>query len=245
MADGHRFTIRAILIGTFIILLSLPATLSRAQQTGAVLNYPREGDVLAGIVSIQGTASAAGFTFYYLEYTPSPASDTSIWREIRPASNIAVDSALLGAWDTTTVADGAYTLRLRVQSANEGDAIAMASITISNTSPTPEATEPLPVDVAGGLPTIDQPPTRTPRPGVSQQEEISGGQLDATLLDPQLVRRGVCIGGLGGGLAFMLMAAYALYRAGRRGELGTVLNEIRSDYLRALFSGGKRNRKQK
>lgn len=245
MAHGHRFAIRAVITGAFIMLFGIRATIGHGQQASAILKYPREGDVLAGIVSIQGTASAPGFTFYYLEYTPSPVSDTSIWQEIMPASNIAVDNGLLGTWDTTAVTDGTYTLRLRVQSANADDISAIASITISNTTPTPAATDPPPADMAGGLPTIEQPPTRTPRPGISQQGDLSDGQLDATLLDPQLVRQGVCIGGLGGGVAFMLMAAYAMYRAGRRGELHSIITEIRTDYLRTLFPGRKRDRKHK
>lgn len=80
-----------------------------AEITGAT-----NGQVVSGLVSVTGTASAPGFTQYVLEY--GSGKTPSAWTEIR-RSVTAVADGLLGTWSLGSLAGGDYTLRLRVLAA--------------------------------------------------------------------------------------------------------------------------------
>lgn len=97
----------------------------------AVIDLPTEGTILAGAVSITGTASSAGFLDYTLEYGsgPSPSS----WTQIGSAHTSPVTSGLLGVWDTVSLANGAYTIRLTARNAT-GSSTDTATISLLKTS---------------------------------------------------------------------------------------------------------------
>ena len=84
-----------------------------AQDTSSVaINSPAPNDVLRGQVNIIGSTSLPDFVSAQLEF--AYASDTTgTWFPIQSLSQPVFDSPLY-AWDTTTVTDGDYILRLRV-----------------------------------------------------------------------------------------------------------------------------------
>jgi hypothetical protein len=105
--------------GTFIPSTPLPqAPLDGAgcQNPGATLTTPKEGDSLAGLVSVTGTASIPNFAFYKYEYIPISAgapAPGAVWRAIS-AGTVPVEDGDLGPWDTSLVTPGDYAFRLVV-----------------------------------------------------------------------------------------------------------------------------------
>ena len=73
------------------------------------ITYPTAEAVLSGLVRIQGTASDPTLTSYTIEVESQPKP--TAWTTIT-SQGTGVNFGELGAWDTTTVSDGDYRLRL-------------------------------------------------------------------------------------------------------------------------------------
>jgi len=97
----------------------------------AVIDLPANGGILAGMVSITGTASGTGFLDYKLEYGsgPSPSS----WTQIGSTHTSPVTSGLLGTWDTASLANGTYTIRLTARNTT-GSSTDTATVSVLKTS---------------------------------------------------------------------------------------------------------------
>jgi membrane peptidoglycan carboxypeptidase len=118
---------------------------------------PTDGMTLTGAVSITGQVSAnqAEFNRYQLYYAPATTPDQ--WVAIGPASTAQQPQAgaVLGQWDTRTVANGTYILRLEVIANNGGFINKQVTVNIQNVLPTATPTVPV-------IPT--SPPILTPIP---------------------------------------------------------------------------------
>lgn len=77
-----------------------------------VIESPLEGQVLRGIVAIQGTTDIRGFESAEISYSYDQ-NDPGTWFLIQQNSQ-ATKKGLLANWDTTIIADGNYRIRLRV-----------------------------------------------------------------------------------------------------------------------------------
>jgi hypothetical protein len=89
---------------------------SGCQNSAATLTSPKEGDSLAGLVTVTGTADIPSFAFYKYEYMPISAgvpSPGAVWRAISAGTGPVVDGEL-GSWDTSLVTPGDYAFRLVV-----------------------------------------------------------------------------------------------------------------------------------
>jgi 1A family penicillin-binding protein len=97
----------------------LPLVLAEIQQ-------PLDGDILAGLASVTGTAAGPAFASYSLEVLID-----GIWTPIALDTPVVFTPAvgLLGLWDTTTLPNGAYSLRLLVN--GTGGEVAVDSITVT------------------------------------------------------------------------------------------------------------------
>ena len=145
----------------------------------AIISSPADSALISGAVEIRGIAThPTAFAYYELEY--ANLLTPSIWLPIggqvgQPVTGEGDD--LLGVWDTVGngISDGLYQIRLSVylnDETVEPKTYIAANLTLQNVAPTP-----LPdvsssgVDTSGdptsAAPSIDLPPTSTPRPTIA------------------------------------------------------------------------------
>ena len=98
-----------------IIFFLLPELSVESQELNprkAEISSPSEGDVVRGIVPILGNSDVEGMrsweiTFSYIE------DSTETWFLI-DESDLSVTDEMLSEWDTTTISDGNYNLRITI-----------------------------------------------------------------------------------------------------------------------------------
>lgn len=90
------------------VLSPVPSGSSGCVPDKIIITAPEPGDPVQGTVELIGTADIPNFGFYKYEVTPL---GTENWATVS-AGRKAVKNAKLGEWDTTTLANGDYFLRL-------------------------------------------------------------------------------------------------------------------------------------
>jgi len=105
---------------------SAPAGRNSGGDRNASISSPSGGDV-KGVVPVFGTAAGEGLQSYRLEYGRGAAPDS--WSSIGQWSLPIVDGQLT-FWNTTPLADGAYTLRLVVQDGVRGTVISSVTVNV-------------------------------------------------------------------------------------------------------------------
>ena len=107
----------------------------QAQSSG--IFYPPETEVVRGTVEISGTADHPDFWKYELAAAPF---GTQNWFNIT-VSETPVRNGVLGNWDTRTVSDGTFTLRLRVvRRVGNYDEFTTQRVLVGNALPSPTPT---------------------------------------------------------------------------------------------------------
>jgi hypothetical protein len=120
------------------------------------------------VVQIIGTAVHPQFQRYELYYAPSPVPSDQSWTFIGDAHNNQQPLGLLGTWDSRSVPDGAYVLRVRVvrQDGNYIDSDARRVIVANSRAPetpTPDpAATPVPELPPTAEPVVDEPTIEQP-----------------------------------------------------------------------------------
>ena len=100
------------LFALIIILFALFPAPAHAQNEGSLqILSPEAGQVLKGNFSISGTVTLLGFSSYELSFAYED-DQTQTWFVIASSKTPVYDGEL-GTWDTTTLTDGDYTLRLQ------------------------------------------------------------------------------------------------------------------------------------
>ena len=109
---------------SFILLLILarcvggldPGDTGRAaaQEPRPIIAQPAQNAPVRGEVQIVGSATHPQFQRYELYYTPWPPPSDQSWVFIGDAHFNPLQLGLLGTWDSRSVTDGAYGLRVRV-----------------------------------------------------------------------------------------------------------------------------------
>jgi hypothetical protein len=126
--------------GNALLALSLLFfNLLRPAADGSVfLLYPGEGDYLQGVVSISGGMDVQGFLSYEAAFAyESSADEPQSWFTIQREVN-QVQKGVLAVWDTTTITDGDYKLRVTVQLEGGGQVETIVrNLHVSNYSPIP------------------------------------------------------------------------------------------------------------
>ena len=140
------------------------------------IQSPSPGQAIQGIVTIIGNIPADGFqhgelTFSYLH------NPTQIWFLIQNIKEPVANEAI-AEWDTTTITDGAYNLRLSVVYEDEHDlVIDVPNLRVRNYTPietnTPTPVTPTATPVPGSSPT----PTETPIPPTATSLPKNPAQL--------------------------------------------------------------------
>ncbi len=96
---------------TAAVLLLLPAGVL-AQESAPFITSPTDGQALQGVVQIAGSTQVDGFASAELAF--AYADDTTGTWFLIAALAAPVTSGLLAEWDTSSITDADYTLRLRV-----------------------------------------------------------------------------------------------------------------------------------
>jgi hypothetical protein len=175
---------------TFLVVLLLAVQ----DSAPVAITSPAAGELLRGQVTIIGSMDVSGFAFAQLDFAYASASQPAdTWFRIQTFSQPVTDDAL-AVWDTTSITDGDYVLRLRVNLEDGSFQEAAVPVQLGNdalATPTPEPTstpEPDSVTVliptafllaASPTPTDLPPPTPTPLP--SNPAALEQGEIYASL----------------------------------------------------------------
>lgn len=96
-----------------LVLFPLLSSLLQTQPSaGVLIGEPSQGDIVRGVVQVIGNASVEGFVSYDLVYAFENSAAPN-WFAISNG-NQTVNGGVLGSWDTTTITDGDYSLKLIV-----------------------------------------------------------------------------------------------------------------------------------
>jgi len=183
----------ALLLGMLVLLsMAMPAwagplAIPSLQGAHAVITSPEPVTVLRGSVPVSGTAVHPEFQRYELYFRLEPGAT---WVFIGDAHFQQVDDGLLGVWDTTSLTDGTYSLRLRVVRLDGNyDETVVRQLLVANAQPTETSTpevSPTPTDtptplpptptIVVELPVIPTPTSRpTPTPGPDEEGDAPSG----------------------------------------------------------------------
>lgn len=94
----------------------------------AWISSPTRGEKISGQVTIRGTAAGPGLAGYVLEYFHGSSLPSLIVSDSQQVSN----NDNLGLWDTASVQDGSYTLRLRVVSRDGSQTVFSVPVVVKN-----------------------------------------------------------------------------------------------------------------
>lgn len=194
-------TILIVLVVGSAFVSTLPVN---AQSATPVITSPGAGQVLQGQVAVTGATDIIGFDSAELAFAyASDSTDTwfAIWSGTQPVFN-----DVIATWDTTSISDGDYVLRLRVnlQDGTTQDvtvAVQVRNYTAQATStPTPTPTKPAlqiptPILVAD-TPTSTAPPTApifTPTPLPSNPAEVTQNQIYVNFQRGALIIAGIFV----------------------------------------------------
>lgn len=150
-----------------IAMLKLPVIFALffwMQSTTVAITSPQPGDNLRGQVEILGTMDVPNFASAELAFSYDAPSPAESWFTIQTFPQ-PVQNPTLAVWDTTTVTDGDYTLRLRVfLTDGSSQDVVVSGLKIRNDEPLTTATPTSTAQADIQLFETAAPPTLTPRP---------------------------------------------------------------------------------
>ena len=175
---ARRWWLAALVVFSSVISFAQAQAAPRSQQDIAQITSPTEGQALAGLVTITGSANHPEFARWELAYGPDP-NPSDAWQPFA-SGETSVDNGVLGTWNTGVVADGGYMLRLRTvrRDSNYNETV-VRGLKVSNSAPIEQPTSipPAPTFPAeqATLPPegpiqalepvrVEQPPTSPPLP---------------------------------------------------------------------------------
>ncbi|PWH17133.1 MAG: hypothetical protein DDG58_08385, partial [Ardenticatenia bacterium] len=139
----------------------------------AAIHWPGDGQLIEGIVSIQGVALAADFSHYVVEYGVGWSPETFV--PLSAPQMQPVEGGILAEWDTRPHPNGPYTLRVVVFNRHGGRYEGRSTVVVDNLlpevaptwsweeppTPMPWPFEILPPDLMEATPTPEQFPVPT------------------------------------------------------------------------------------
>ncbi len=159
-----------------------PAAASQPRAAANGIVTPPAGAAVRGVVPVTGVAQTTDFAKWQLDLLPGSDASRAVFLAVGETASAAASA--LASFDSTSFADGAYSLRLRVVRRDGNYDEHFTAITIANTAPAPRpavssqvrlvsnraAALGLPVRTAGGQPilylTFDDGPTPTLTPQI-------------------------------------------------------------------------------
>lgn len=103
---------KRILLIFGLVLSFFPRLVLAQDGDQATISYPIEAQFVQGVVTISGSVTVLGFSSYELSFAYE--NDLTETWFLLTSSSLPVFEGELGFWDTTTLTDGDYTLRLQV-----------------------------------------------------------------------------------------------------------------------------------
>lgn len=172
-----------------LFLLAFPYPVNAQEEAPLAISSPSEGEIIQGLVIISGSVSVLGFSSYELSFSYEN-DPTQTWFVLATGSQPVIGGEL-GAWDTTTLTDGDYRLRLQVSlldgSVREtvvsglrlrnytavptSTPTSTATAIVQFAAPTAQIIAPAPATATSSLPT---PTPLPPNPASLQSASISG-----------------------------------------------------------------------
>ncbi len=204
-------------LATLGLILLTGVSAVRAQglnAAGVGITSLQPGQAIRGLVPITGTTATDGFLSWELTFTYS-GDPTGTWFLIAEGEQ-PLEEALLAQWDTTTITDGLYDLRLTVyrengrRSHNIVKQLRVRNYTpIETNTPTPSLT-PTPFTLTPEptqTPTSTTTPTETPIP-----DTPAPLPTNSLVLSPREVTHSLARGAAGAFAAFLLVGLYTSLR---------------------------------
>ncbi len=138
--DGNKWARNVLWLMSYLALLALPGPVLAQEENG--ITSPVSGEIVSGVVIIQGTAGGGSFLRYELAFFNG--NDWIVFAESdQPVLNgtLAIWDTTVGTTDSPVYPDGVYQLRLRVvrQDFNYAEFF-VPNITIANQGALPVAT---------------------------------------------------------------------------------------------------------
>ena len=213
----RRVVIELMLVA--VVVVASRRTTVRAepvqQQSQVQITSPEVSQEIRGTVPIIGSALVPDFQYYKVEYGNGP--DPSQWFLIGSMHEVPVVNGQLEIWDTTTLPDGVYSLRLRAvrRDGNYGEFFVRQVVIVnarpthtptSEASPTPTAAAPTVSATPRATATLQiiapsaalSRPTATPTLSRPQQRQVLP-------VDPKDWQQAFCYGALATGAVFVLL----------------------------------------
>jgi hypothetical protein len=176
----------------FLILTLLSPASFVFGQADFAITAPGAGSAVMGKVEVRGYIKATDFSNFDLEFSHATADDTS-WFPITTSTENPADG-LLGIWDTTSIADGDYRLRLTVVYKDNSRAeVTVQGLRVRNYTPIETSTPDGEVTTSGQTASIVKPtfPAPPPQQNGDPTNDLEIGQDD--LLKTDLVSLAVGI----------------------------------------------------
>ena len=131
-----KFVIALVLA---VFVLAAFASFALAQAPSAAITAPTNGATVSGKVDVTGTAAGAAFGYYKVEF--KSASQWVLTDGVAQHST-AVENGKLVTWDTTTIPDGTYDLRLLVADTAGQYVTTQISVKVDNAAAQAQAAAP-------------------------------------------------------------------------------------------------------
>jgi len=191
--------IRIGILFLIVLFLATDAVSAVAAQVGPVIVSPQQNEMLQGVVTIKGSSDVAGFVSAEVSFAYARET-TGSWFLIATSSQ-PVNLDTLATWDTTTITDGDYILRLRV-SLKDGSSldVQVSNLRVRNYTPV-ETPTPAPTELqatATILPTLTAAPFPSPTPLPD----------NPAILTPVDLSKSITYGGLGAVLFLIVLRVF-------------------------------------
>ena len=128
---------RGWLFAAIVALAIIPSVAMAQGTTSPVITAPTAGQILRGQISITGTMNMPNFASAELDFAYASNSAGS-WFLIQTFSQPVANSTI-ATWDTTSISDGDYILRLRVTLQDGSSQDATVKVKVQNQAPLPTA----------------------------------------------------------------------------------------------------------
>ncbi|HVN54113.1 MAG TPA: hypothetical protein VMT46_07260 [Anaerolineaceae bacterium] len=205
----------AILLLTCLVLVLAPPVMPARAQTPQPpepgITSPWPDEALQGVVAIQGTSALPNFQSAEISFAYAN-NPTGTWFPITLAEK-PVNSGALASWDTTTITDGDYALRLRIVLKGGSDrTFVVDGLRVRNYSPV-ETRVPTPSPTAAATQVLSITATPQPSPTPTASPTVMAATATELLSNPARLTVQAVAGSLAQGalVAVAFFAALGIY----------------------------------